>query len=83
MTEILLWLGALLAGWAGFSHVRAQRAARRASAAEARARAAEAQAETLARIEIARNCARQAGQDELAKMRAALGSGRRDQLEKP
>lgn len=83
MTEILLWLLALLGGLAGFNHVRANRASRRAADAEARARAAEQQADQLARMEIARNLARQAGEDELAKMRDALKAGRRDQLEKP
>lgn len=75
-------LGALLAGWSGFNHVRARRATRRADEAEARAKAVEAQAEAMARIELARERARQSGQNELAKMRAALGAGRRDQLEK-
>lgn len=83
MTEILLWLLALLGGWAGFNHVRANRASRRAADAEARARSSETQADQLVRMEIARNLARQAGEDELAKMRDALKAGRRDQLEKP
>lgn len=83
MTEILLWLLALLGGWAGFNHVRANLASRRAADAEARARSAKTQADQLARMEVARNRARQAGQDDLAQMRDALKSGRRDQLEKP
>lgn len=84
MTEILVWLAALLGAWAGVNQIRIRRADRIAEDARNRARAAEQQAEQLARMEIARNRARQVGTDELAKMRAALNAnGRRDQLSKP
>lgn len=84
MTEILVWLVALLGAWAGVNQIRIRRADRIAEDARNRARAAEQQADQLALMEIARNRARQVGTDELAKMRAALNAnGRRDQLSKP
>lgn len=50
---------------------------------ERRAKAAEAQADTLAKIEVARNRARTVGEEDLAKMKQALRQGDRDQLEAP
>lgn len=48
---------------------------------ERRATSAEAQADAMARIEMARNRARQVGEQELKKIKAALNTGQRDQLE--
>lgn len=84
MIELLALLAAALGLAFGVSRADAKRAKARASAAEARAATAEKQAETMAQMELARSRARQAGQEELAKMRAALNkNGRRDQLSQP
>ena len=52
---------------AGLFYVRSKNATHRAEQAEARANRADAQAEAMSKIEIARNRARQVGEEELAK----------------
>lgn len=66
---------------AGLFYVRAKAANHRAEQAETRAARADAQAEALSKIELARNRARQVGEDELAKMKAQLAANDRSQLE--